>query len=115
MSTDQEIEDFYEKAAHPLSKRFYAILQECAALHAKKQRDYGRRDDPFANVRASLDFGIKPWVGALLRANDKMRRLQKAATVGDLANESAEDSMRDLLVYAGIALVLYEEEHGLTG
>ena len=112
MLTDQNIGAFYDKTAHPLSKRFYAILQECAALHAKKQLDYGRPGDPFANVRGSQDFGIKPWVGALVRANDKMRRLQKAAAGGDLANESADDSLRDLLVYAGIALVLWEEEHG---
>jgi hypothetical protein len=29
-----------------------------------------------------------------------------------LANEPVEDSLRDLAVYAVIALVLWEEEHG---
>jgi hypothetical protein len=78
-------------------------------LHDKKQLDYGRLADPFSNVRASGDFGIKPWIGALLRGNDKMRRLQKFSVEGTLANEAAEDSFRDLAVYAVIALVLFEE------
>ena len=98
---------------HPLSQRFYDILKECAALHAKKQQDYGRPTDPFANVRASEAFGIPGWIGAIMRGHDKMIRLQKAAMDGKLANESVDDSLRDLLVYAGIALVLWEEEHGL--
>jgi hypothetical protein len=79
-------------------------------LHDRKQADYGSGDDPFANVRASERFGISPWVGALVRLNDKVTRLQSFARKGELKNESAEDSMRDIAVYAIIALVLYEQE-----
>jgi hypothetical protein len=100
---------------HPLSERFHAILKELGALHDKKQADYGRADDPFANVRASTDFGIAGWVGALVRANDKMRRLQKAAQGGALANEGVLDSLNDLAVYAVIARVLYEQEDDFVG
>ncbi len=92
------------------SQRFHDILQELGELHDKKQQDYGTDADPFANVRGSLDWGITPWIGALLRATDKMRRLQKFAQVGELANEAVEDSFRDLAVYAVIGLVLFEEE-----
>ena len=92
------------------SERFHALLKEIGDLHDKKQEDYGRPGDPFANVRGSVEFGIKPWVGAMLRANDKMRRLQKAAQGGTMVNESIEDSMMDLAVYALISLVLFEEE-----
>jgi hypothetical protein len=74
-----------------------------------KQSDYGRANDPFANVRASEDFGIEGWIGALVRMNDKMRRLQKAAQGGTMANESVEDSFMDLAVYAVIGLILYQE------
>lgn len=94
------------------SKRFHELLQEIGELHDRKQSDYGRPTDPFANVRASEDFGVKGWVGALIRANDKMRRLQKAADGGTLANEGVVDSLMDLAVYALIALVLYEEAEG---
>jgi len=79
-------------------------------LHDRKQRDYGKDDDPFANVRASSEWGMPEWVGAMLRLTDKVRRLQALRANGRLANESAEDSMRDIAVYAIIALVLFEEE-----
>lgn len=95
---------------HPLSARFHEILQELADLHDRKQIDYGRAKDPFANVRGSETWGIKPWIGAMLRGNDKMERLKNFAKTGSLANEGADDSFRDLAVYAIIALVLWEEE-----
>lgn len=92
--------------------RFHALLREIGELHDKKQQDYGRDNDPFANVRASSDWGVPAWVGTLIRGTDKIKRLQKAATGAKLANESVEDSMMDLAVYALIALILYREEQG---
>lgn len=89
--------------------RFHALLAEIGRLHDKKQQDYGRDDDPFANVRASSDWGIPAWVGCMVRGTDKIKRLQKAARVGKLANESVEDSLMDLAVYSLIALILYRE------
>ena len=99
-----------EITRHPNSARFHQILTELGELHDRKQQDYGSGTDPFANVRASRDWGIPPHVGALVRLNDKVKRLQAFARKGSLANESAEDSMRDIAVYAVIALVLYEQE-----
>lgn len=90
--------------------RFYAVLHDIAALHDRKQADYGSTGDPFANVRASEDFGIPGWIGSVVRGNDKMKRLQKAASGRALANESIEDSLMDLAVYAIIGLVLFREE-----
>ena len=95
---------------HPLAERFHQILAEIGALHDRKQQDYGLSNDPFANVRGSVDWGLPAWVGAMVRASDKLRRLQKFATTGKLANESVIDSFRDLAVYAIIAEVLFEEE-----
>lgn len=85
-------------------------MADLMLLHAKKQNDYGRAGDPFANVRASAAFGIPPWVGAMVRANDKMSRIQNHAQGRVLSNENVIDSFRDLAVYALIALVLYQEE-----
>ena len=90
--------------------RFHELLKEIGDLHNKKQADYGTDADPFANVRASQEFGVAPWIGALVRLNDKVVRLKQFARRGALANESAKDSMMDIAVYALIALVLYEEE-----
>ena len=100
---------------HPSSKRFHEILSELATLHDKKSADYGRGDDPFANVRASEEWGVEPWVGAMVRATDKVRRLQSLIQNGKLENESAEDSLRDLAVYSVIALVLFEQRDHRTG
>ncbi len=97
-----------EKVMHPLSQRFHAVLAEIGALHDKKQADYGRDNDPFANVTGSKEWGIRPWVGAMVRANDKIKRLQKYAQTGMLANEGARDSFLDLAVYSLIGLVLWE-------
>lgn len=97
---------------HWKSQRFHDILDELKALHDRKQKDYGSDSDPFLNVSASQDWNISPVVGALLRMTDKVRRLQSWVRNGNLANEGAEDSMRDISVYAIIALVLHEVETG---
>lgn len=90
--------------------RFHALLQQIGDLHDQKQQDYGTNADAFANVRASEEWGISPWIGAMIRATDKVRRLQTYATKGSLANEGVEDSLMDLAVYALISLVLFREE-----
>lgn len=91
-------------------ERFKAILHELQEMHDKKQADYGKKGDPFSNIRSSEDFGIPGWVGALVRGNDKMRRLQKASNGTPLRNESVEDSLLDLAVYTIVSLILYREE-----
>ena len=98
------------KERHPSSQRFHDILYKLGRLHDKKQKDYGTDEDPFNNIRASAEWGISAWVGAMLRATDKVRRLQKFADAGELANESVIDAFSDLAVYAVIARVMYEEE-----
>lgn len=96
---------------HPDSAAFLNTLTEMLELHDRKQKDYGTKESPFANVRASEDLGVEPWIGGLIRMNDKMRRLHKAANGGEMANESVEDSLLDLAVYAVITLILYKETH----
>ena len=96
---------------HPSNERFHKIMGELVDLHGKKQKDYGTDADPFNNIRASAkEWGIPAWVGAMLRATDKVRRLQKFADKGELANEAVIDAFDDLAVYAVIARVLYDEE-----
>lgn len=91
------------------SLAFRTLLTELAELHDKKSQDYGSTADPLANIRASAEFGIEPYVGALVRLNDKIHRLKVYITQGTLANESAEDSLRDIVVYGAIALQLFRE------
>lgn len=89
--------------------RFEAILRDISQLHGKKSADYGRGEDTYANVRASQEFGIAPWAGAMVRANDKMTRIKSHCLNGRLENESLEDSLIDLATYAIIALLLFRE------
>ena len=97
---------------HPMSQRFVEVVNEMIDLHDKKQSDYGRDTDPFANVRGSTEWDMPAWVGAMVRAQDKIRRLQQYNKKGTLANEGARDAFMDLAVYAVIALCLWEEEVG---
>jgi len=97
--------------------RFASVLEELILMHDRKQDDYGKAHDPYANVRASDHWGIPGWIGALMRGSDKIVRLQKAAGQvirGDkasLSNEGVRDSLVDLAVYVIIAVVLWDENH----
>jgi len=90
--------------------RFFKIIDEIKETHIRKSADYGTDEDFLANVRASEDWGIPAWVGTMIRANDKIIRLQSLLVKGKLENESARDSLIDLASYAIIALILMEEE-----
>lgn len=91
---------------HP---RFYELLEELAKLHSRKSEDYGSDGDPLANYRSAGEFGVPPWLGVMLRANDKMQRIKTYALKGKLANETARDSFLDLAAHTLLALVLFEE------
>lgn len=94
--------------------RFKDMMWDILLLHARKQADYGTDEDPFANVRASQDFGIPAWIGVAIRMQDKMRRLMTMARKGTLTNESLLDSFQDLSVYGGIGAVLVKEGDGAS-
>ena len=90
--------------------RFRKELEELIELHDSKQADYGTDGDPFANLRASAGFGIAPWLGAVVRLNDKVNRIKSFVRNGKLRNESLVDSLIDISVYGVIAKILWEEE-----
>lgn len=92
-----------------MSDKFNEILDELRAMHDKKSKDYGTDGDAYANVRASAEFGVAPWIGALIRENDKTTRIKSFIAKGSLVNESLEDSLVDKAVYSIIALLLYRE------
>lgn len=94
------------EAGHP---GFLSILEEIRTMHERKAHDYGSWADPLANIRGSQDYGVPPWVGAMLRANDKVQRIKAFLQRGELKNEPVEDSLLDLAAYAAIALALRRE------
>lgn len=86
---------------------FEGVIDEVLAMHRRKGADYGTKQDFFANVSASKDWGIDPWIGAMMRANDKIVRLQAYAKGSTLQNEGVEDSLLDIATYSVIALCLF--------
>jgi len=78
-------------------------------MHLRKSHDYGTGEDPMANLRDTGKFGIPPWLGSMVRLNDKVNRIASFAKKGTLVNESVEDSLIDIAVYAAMTLVLYRE------
>lgn len=91
------------------NERFVQLLDEMKALHEKKAADYGVEGDPLANLRGSADFGVDPWLGALIRFADKVQRLKSYAKTRKLANEGVADTLKDAAAYALLVLVLWEE------
>jgi hypothetical protein len=94
---------------------YLKLLDDMRELHIRKAGDYGRGQDPFANVRASAEFGMPAWVGVCIRMGDKMQRIKSYLANGSLKNESLEDSFMDLAAYSLIALVLFREESKKSG
>lgn len=89
---------------------FERVVDEVLAMHRRKGADYGTSDDFFANVSASQNWGIDPWIGAMMRANDKIVRLQAYAQGSTLQNEGVEDSLLDIATYTIIALCLLRRQ-----
>lgn len=89
--------------------RFDEAVERVRAIHAKKSKDYGTAQDPFANVRSAADWGVPSWVGAGIKIGDKLQRLKSQAHRGWVANESIEDSFLDIATYALIGLLLFED------
>ena len=94
--------------------RYLALLDEMKVLHQKKSADYGRDEDPLANLRASEDIGIPASVGSWMRAKDKVRRIDKWFLKGSLENEGVEDSLMDLAAYCLLTIVLLRERQVKT-
>lgn len=94
---------------HPSTERFLDVLDDVRDLHFRKGADYGSADDPFANLRASEGFGVEPWLGTMVRLNDKINRVMSWCRNGRLVNDSLEDDLRDIATYGPIALTLFYE------
>lgn len=88
---------------------FNTTIGALARLHRDKTADYGSEGDDYYNFRKSAALGIPPWVGAIVRLQDKISRLERFIQRGYLQNETVKDSLEDLAGYAIIALTLYNE------
>lgn len=90
--------------------RFYALLEEIATLHSRKNHDYAKSDEPLSNFNRSRALGVEPWRGVLIRMSDKWSRIEQLSGGKVAKNESLRDSLIDLAVYALIDVLLLEDE-----
>ena len=90
-------------------EKFKALLQEIKQLHDSKGADYEGSGVPYANLRASEEWGVPAWIYAMLRCEEKMRRLKTYAKGSTLKHEGARDSQIDIAVLALISIVLRED------
>ena len=93
----------------PMKEAWENVIDRLRVLRDRKGKDYGTMDDSIKNLRAAEEFGIPAWVGCVIRANDKMRRLQTFISQGRLSCEPADDALEDLVNYIVWAIVLREE------
>ncbi len=80
-----------KRHGHP---KFYELLGEMADLHDRKNHDYSEDEDPLSNLRACKAIGLTPFMGVMVRLQDKWSRLISFVTKGKLLvkDESAKDS-----------------------
>lgn len=93
-------------------------LDDLQALIKRKNADYtAGSGDPFANFRVAEDFGVDTFQGVMLRMSDKIQRLKSFCKNGKLevANEGAEDSLKDIIGYSLICLGLLHEKNNKPG
>ena len=94
---------------HP---RFYEILEQMKDLHSKKNHDYAGTSDPLKNLRACKRLELEPFMGVMVRLQDKWSRLEEFIKSGKLMvkGESVIDTLMDNAVYSVLAIILYEEQ-----
>jgi len=104
--TKQEVQKLF---GHP---RFYEILEDMGELHSKKNHDYAGTSDPLKNLRACTRLDLEPFMGVMVRLQDKWSRLEEFVKSGKLMvkGESVKDTLMDNAVYSILAIILYEEQ-----
>lgn len=86
---------------------FYQLLAEIAELHSRKNHDYAQDGDPLSNLRACEALGIPAYTGVLVRLQDKWSRLvELSKKEAQVKEESVEDTLKDMAVYALLAICL---------
>jgi hypothetical protein len=102
-------EENKEQYGHP---KFYKLLEALADLHSRKNHDYAGASDPLKNLRACERLDLEPFMGVMVRLQDKWSRLEEFVKSGELMvkDESVKDTLMDNAVYSILAIILYEEQ-----
>ena len=106
---DTNPKDVLRKFGHPA---FYKLLDDMAELHSRKNHDYAGKSDPLKNLRACVRLDLEPFMGVMVRLQDKWSRLEEFVKSNELLvkNESVIDTLMDNAVYSLLAIILYQEQ-----
>ena len=109
LETDTGKKKTNPKGGHP---DFYKLLEQMADLHSRKNHDYAGTKDPLKNLRACERLNLEPFLGVLVRLQDKWSRLEEFVNSKQLMvkNESVIDTLMDNAVYSLLAIILYQEQ-----
>ena len=90
---------------------FYKLLDQMAELHSQKNHDYAGTSDPLKNLRACTRLELDPFMGVMVRLQDKWSRIEEFVKSKTLLvkNESVEDTLMDNAVYSLLAIILLRE------
>ncbi len=96
---------------------FYKLLDQMAELHSRKNHDYAGTSDPLKNLRACTRLELDPFMGVMVRLQDKWSRIEEFVKSKTLLvkNESVEDTLMDNAVYSLLAIILLREQKKNTG
>jgi hypothetical protein len=101
-----------EQAETDLNDRFLELAKKNREVYYAKDSDYSDNGLPFGNVRSSVEVGVRPWQGVLLRMMDKRNRIQSFINKGSfkVADEKVMDTLMDLSNYSIFGAALYKED-----
>lgn len=87
-------------------QKMRAIFDKCLEIAEAKGHDYAGDDNALSNF---TDFG---WRGVVVRISDKYHRLKNFVRQGVLKvkDEGVRDTFLDLINYAALAILVYDEE-----
>ena len=96
------------RRGHP---RFFALLDEMAEIHSRKNSDYAKSEDPLSNLKECEKLGVPAYMGTLIRMTDKFSRITQLSNGKKPAvnDEAIEDTLKDLAAYSLLAIILFEE------
>jgi hypothetical protein len=98
-----------KRSGHP---RFYALLEELADLHNRKNQDYSEPGQALGNLLAATRVGLTPFLGVAVRLQDKFSRFENLIRKGGhgaVVDEKIDDTLRDMAIYSLLAIILWEE------
>jgi hypothetical protein len=92
------------------------ILQSMHDVYEAKDSDYSENDLPMGNLRESIELGIQPWKGVLLRIGDKKRRIGSFISKESykVKDEAVEDTLIDMANYSLLGAALFMENNSTS-